>query len=297
MSRREKLLHPATLISLIALFVALGGVGYAAATIGTKQIKNRAVTNKKLAPNSVSTSKIRPGAVRNGDLANNSVSSAKIQPGSIVSADLGAGSILNGNLANGAVTGAKIANETIGTVKLQNGSVASDKIGTGAVIASKLAANSVTTAAIAPGAVGAAQIAPGQVVRGNGQLTSAATFVANGTVDSALLSFPGLGVLQADCSGEDPVFDFLNNSGATIESIYYWGVAQAAGAVSPDPADLPLANGAALTLESTPDGFVGATWLVSLGTGASLRQASIQVAGTPATGGCNVSAQATYSSP
>jgi hypothetical protein len=37
MRTREKLLHPATFISLAALFVALGGVGYAATQIGTKQ--------------------------------------------------------------------------------------------------------------------------------------------------------------------------------------------------------------------------------------------------------------------
>lgn len=57
MSRREKLMHPATFISLLALFVALGGVGYAATRIGTKQLKNRAVTNKKLANNSVTSRK------------------------------------------------------------------------------------------------------------------------------------------------------------------------------------------------------------------------------------------------
>jgi hypothetical protein len=41
-------LSPAFPISLIALFVALGGVGYAAATIGTKDLKNNAVTSKKI---------------------------------------------------------------------------------------------------------------------------------------------------------------------------------------------------------------------------------------------------------
>ncbi len=52
MTTREKLMHPATFISMAALFVALGGVSYAATKIGTAQIKNRAVTDKKLANNS-----------------------------------------------------------------------------------------------------------------------------------------------------------------------------------------------------------------------------------------------------
>lgn len=47
MSRR-RLPSPSLVISLLALFVALGGVGYAAATIGTSDIKNQAVTSKKI---------------------------------------------------------------------------------------------------------------------------------------------------------------------------------------------------------------------------------------------------------
>jgi hypothetical protein len=41
-------LSPAFPISLMALFVALGGIGYAAATVGTGDIKNGAVTSKKI---------------------------------------------------------------------------------------------------------------------------------------------------------------------------------------------------------------------------------------------------------
>jgi hypothetical protein len=64
MSRlRPKAPSPALIISVIALFVALGGTGYAAATIGTAQIKNKAVTNPKLAPLSVGLQKIRNGAI------------------------------------------------------------------------------------------------------------------------------------------------------------------------------------------------------------------------------------------
>jgi hypothetical protein len=62
---RLKAPSPALVVSLVALFVALGGGSYAlaAATIGTAQLKNKAVTNAKLAPNSVGTAKIRSGAV------------------------------------------------------------------------------------------------------------------------------------------------------------------------------------------------------------------------------------------
>jgi len=39
---------PALVVACMALFVSLGGVGYAAATIGTSDIKNGAVTGKKI---------------------------------------------------------------------------------------------------------------------------------------------------------------------------------------------------------------------------------------------------------
>src|SRR3954447_24257382 len=39
---------PAMIVALISLFVALGGVGYAAATIGSSQIKNNSVRGKDI---------------------------------------------------------------------------------------------------------------------------------------------------------------------------------------------------------------------------------------------------------
>jgi hypothetical protein len=54
---------PALIISLIALFVSLGGTGYAAFSVpdnsvGTRQLRNRAVTTKKLADRAVTAAKL-----------------------------------------------------------------------------------------------------------------------------------------------------------------------------------------------------------------------------------------------
>jgi hypothetical protein len=70
---------PALVISLIALFVSISGVAWAAATIGTNDIKNSAVTAKKLHKNAVTKKKIK----------NNAVNGAKVADGSLGSADLG----------------------------------------------------------------------------------------------------------------------------------------------------------------------------------------------------------------
>jgi hypothetical protein len=67
-------------ISMISLFVALGGVGYAAVllpanSVGTKQIKNNAVTYKKIAPHTVGLQRIDQTRVQvrvSGSCSNNS---------------------------------------------------------------------------------------------------------------------------------------------------------------------------------------------------------------------------------
>lgn len=89
----------AHVIALAALFVALGGTAFAAATIGTNDIKNQAVTKPKIAKKAVTTGRIadqavtertlRDQAVTNPKLADNSVDSAKIADSSVTASELG----------------------------------------------------------------------------------------------------------------------------------------------------------------------------------------------------------------
>lgn len=46
---------PAMVLSVVALFVSLGGVGYAAATIGSAQIKNNSVASKDIKNRTIAT--------------------------------------------------------------------------------------------------------------------------------------------------------------------------------------------------------------------------------------------------
>jgi hypothetical protein len=55
---------PATIISLIALFVALGGTGYAAFRVNTEDIAPRAVTEEKIAPGAVTGGKVRESTLK-----------------------------------------------------------------------------------------------------------------------------------------------------------------------------------------------------------------------------------------
>lgn len=74
-----------TVISIIALVVALGGTGYAAITlprnsVGSPQLKSGAVTGAKIKKSSVTSAKIAP----------NAVDGARIRNGSVTAADLAA---------------------------------------------------------------------------------------------------------------------------------------------------------------------------------------------------------------
>lgn len=72
---------PALVVSLLALTVALGGTSYAAFSIpnnsvGTKQLKTRAVTNKKIANGAVGTAKFTASAFINNAGHANTANSA-----------------------------------------------------------------------------------------------------------------------------------------------------------------------------------------------------------------------------
>jgi len=96
MSRR--LPSPSLAISLLALFVSLGGVGYAAATIGTGQIKNGAVTGKK-----IRNSTIRSRDVRKNSLGPHAIAESKLRVGF---ASTAAGAFTAGGFSDFAVVGA-----------------------------------------------------------------------------------------------------------------------------------------------------------------------------------------------
>jgi len=69
MQRRRLAPSPALVVSLIALFVALGGTSYAAITalpansVGTKQLKNSAVTGAKIKNGAITAAKISTSAL------------------------------------------------------------------------------------------------------------------------------------------------------------------------------------------------------------------------------------------
>lgn len=146
------------IVALIALVVALSGSAYAAIKIGTKNIKDGAVTTVKIKNGAVNASKLAKGAVD----AN--------------------------RIAAGAVSSAAIANSAVGAAGLADSSVSSNK----------LAEESVTTSKIAPGSVFGSKLAPGAAnPKAYGEISSTGvldTTLPFSNLDTATITNPSAGV-------------------------------------------------------------------------------------------------------
>lgn len=76
------------IVATLALFLALGGVSYAAATlpknsVSSKSIKKNAVTNAKIKNNAVTGAKVKNSSLTGSDVKNNSISGAALNPATL----------------------------------------------------------------------------------------------------------------------------------------------------------------------------------------------------------------------
>lgn len=119
-SARHRRVSPATVVSMLALVVALsGGTAYAAATVGTADIRNGAVTAPKLAAGAVTNGKIAAAAVRTGKIAAGAVSTTRLAPNAVRTS----------RIADGAVTSRKLAAGAVGSAKIRDGQVRASDLG------------------------------------------------------------------------------------------------------------------------------------------------------------------------
>jgi hypothetical protein len=93
----------ANIVATLAIFIALGGISYAATnlgknSVGTKQIKKNAVTKAKIKKKAVTKAKIQKNAVTKAKIQKSAVTGAKIQDNAVATS----------KIANEAVTQGKV---------------------------------------------------------------------------------------------------------------------------------------------------------------------------------------------
>lgn len=74
---------PALVISLVALFVSLGGVGYAAVTITGKNVKNSSLTGKDVKNSSLTGSDVKNSSLSGSDIKNNKLTGSDVLESSL----------------------------------------------------------------------------------------------------------------------------------------------------------------------------------------------------------------------
>jgi len=157
--------------------------------INTLQLTDDAVTNAKLADNSVNSTNIIDGEVNTDDLADNAVTGTKLASNSILTSHILDGEISTDDLADDAVTNAKLADNAVNSTNIIDGEVNTDDLADDAITNVKLADNSVGTLNIINGAVMNEDLADDSVDTNNIVNTAVTTDkIADGNVTTEKLA-------------------------------------------------------------------------------------------------------------
>ena len=138
-------LNPASLIATVALFAALGGVSYAAATIDGKNIKSKTIAGKKLKDKTVTGGKVKSDSLTgaqvnestlgkvpsatSADQAGHASTAAKAATADNAATAENATNAVNATNATTAANATAIANDTVASSKVQDGTLTGQDVG------------------------------------------------------------------------------------------------------------------------------------------------------------------------
>lgn len=104
----------------------------------TQQIKDGAITNEKMAADSVNTEQVIDESIVNSKLANDSVSTEKIENGSVTNSKMSKDSVDTEQVVNESIVNSKLSKDAVSTEKLQDGSVTNEKMAKDSLTKDKL---------------------------------------------------------------------------------------------------------------------------------------------------------------
>jgi hypothetical protein len=183
---------PATVIALIALFVALDGPATAAKLISGSSIRKNTITSRQVKAGSLSRTDLKSGSIR---------FLQKTAPRSIGSTELASGAISGDKLAPASVGPLAIADKTLTATEIAPGSLTAGVLGADSVGFTEMADDSVGKANIRAAAVGQSEIGDNgvgteEVIDGKLKMGDLGSFagVASATFES---------IAAGECQAED----------------------------------------------------------------------------------------------
>ncbi len=183
MTARLRRVHPATLIALLALFVAVGGPAEAARLINGKTIRKGTVRGRQIKDRSLTTRDLSVGTRR----------SLRATPaGSVGASQIRNGAVSLDKLAPNSVTGNQVFDHSLSAVDLLHDTLSAAEIAPNAITNSEIATNAVTKSDIATGAVGqaeigAAAVGTGEIIDGDLHATDLGAFAGKVNGDFAIV--------------------------------------------------------------------------------------------------------------
>jgi hypothetical protein len=148
------------IVALLALFVALGGPAQAAkllngakikeGTVASKQIKDRSLKLRDLAPGAVSALTTPPA---------NSVGPLQLGENAVTTRAIAPGAVLTGNVADNGLTAADLATNSAGSDEVADNAIGQSEIRNNGVSASEIADNSIDGGEIVDGGLSIRDVA------------------------------------------------------------------------------------------------------------------------------------------
>jgi hypothetical protein len=121
-------------VAYLALFVALGGTAYAAATIGTDDVINDSLLSEDIKNASLTGGDLREGTIGSGRVANDSLTSADVKDDTLRADDILNGTIGSSDIAANSLGGGRITDNSLKGTDIQESSLDLSGFGGGGAV-------------------------------------------------------------------------------------------------------------------------------------------------------------------
>jgi hypothetical protein len=223
-NRRIRRPSHSTVVSYLALFVALGGTGaYAANTIGSSDIINESILAEDVQGQAASgANPAVDGTLTTNEIKNGTLRSADIMNGTLQALDLAAGAVNSASVLNESLTSDDLAIDSVNATEIANSSIDTGEIVDNSLFAQDLATDSVSASELRDGAVDSAKVADDTLTTADvagADLNGGHISIAGGQVGNARCKQFDSGVAGAK-AGEAVVY---SSQGALQDGIILYG--------------------------------------------------------------------------